>query len=148
MSEYYIRFVPENIHIALSKEELQRIEKLNWGGNTPKLIFGEKIQFADAGLNFESVKCPSCKDDLFEWWSDAMSSAYSEKQGFFNLEAVTPCCEVKTSLHDLEYSYQQGFYKTMIEVIPLSDSQLAIYEVAAALLEITGESWRVIHAHY
>jgi hypothetical protein len=148
MALYIIRFIPENIHITLSRDELKRMEELNWSGNIPKLILGEKIQFADAGLNFESVKCPSCKDDLFEWWRDAMSSAYSENQGFFNLEVVTPCCAVKTSLHDLEYSYQQGFYKTMIEVMPVLDSKLSVDEIDAGLLEITGESWRVIHAHY
>jgi hypothetical protein len=148
MSDYFVRFVPENIYIVLSQDELKCIEKLNWGGNIPKLIFDEKIQFADAGLNFEFVKCPSCKDDLMEWWCDAMSSAYAEKSGFFNLETVTPCCSTETSLHDLEYGYQQGFYKIMIEVIPKTDSQFMAEDIAAGLLKITEGNWRVIHARY
>jgi len=148
MSDYFIRFIPENIDTKLSWDEIKQIEKMNWCGNSPKIIINEKIQFADAGQNFESVRCPSCKANLMEWWGSAMSSAYSEEHGFVDLEITTPCCNMTTSLHRLEYSFPQGFYKIMIEVTPELDSQIAAERIADDLLDITGGSWRIIHAHY
>ena len=148
MSDYFIRFIPESISSTLTQDEMKLIEGLGWGENTPKFIFNERIQFADAGQNFESVKCPSCKNDLMEWWGNAMSSAYSEENGFLGLEIITPCCSTITSLHELEYSFSQGFYKTMIEIVPESEIQIMSEEIADRLFKITRKKWREIHAHY
>ena len=77
-----------------------------------------------------------------------MNSAFSEEHGFEKLDVITPCCNKATSLHSLDYNYSQGFYKTMIEVMPEANSHIMPDEIAKNLLEITGKYWRVIHAHY
>jgi len=148
MSDYYIRFIPESINTTLGVNSIKLVEKLDWGGNVPKFTFNEQLHFADAGQNFESVECPLCKANLMEWWGSAMGSAYSDVEGFINIEVTAPCCSMKVSLHNLEYSFPQGFYKTMIEVMPRLDSQVAPEDIADNLLDITGEKWRVIHAYY
>jgi len=148
MSDYIIRFIPEDIHINLSENSIKIIEKLDWFENFSKFMFNEKIHFADAGHNFESVKCPLCKADLMEWWGNAMGSAYSDEEGFFDIMATTPCCRMKTSLHNLDYSFPQGFYKIMIEVMPELNSQITPENISNNLLDITGEKWRIIRAHY
>jgi len=148
MSDCFIRFIPENIFFTLSQNDINIIKGFNWDGSIPKLISLERIQFADAGQNFEHVNCASCKVDLTEWWSNAMSSAYSDEHGFLSLEITTPCCSTDTSLHNLEYSFPQGFYKTMIEIMPEFNSQIIPEEILNNLKNITKENWRVIRAHY
>ena len=148
MSDYFIRFIPENISRTLCREEIDRIKEINWDGNIPKFISNDNIRFADAGQNFESVVCPSCKENLMEWWGSAMNFAYSYDYGFANLEVVTPCCTTRTTLHSLEYNFPQGFYRTMIEIMPILHSKAMPDEIANSLFAITGESWRIIHALY
>ena len=148
MSDYYIRFIPEDIYIDLDENSIKLIEKLEWDGNTPKFIFNEQMHFADAGQYFESVKCPSCNTNLMEWWGNAMDSAYSDEHGFINIKTTTPCCSMKTSLHNLKYNLPQGFYKTMIEVIPRLDNQVIPADIVDNLFNITGDKWRVINARY
>ena len=148
MSDYFIRFIPENIDTKLKWDEMKQIEKISWNGNSPKIIINEKIQFADTGQNFETVRCPFCKSNLMEWWGNAMSSACSKERGFIELEITTPCCNMTTSLHCLDYSFPQGFYKTMIEVIPEIGSQVFAERIANDLFNITGGAWRIIYAYY
>ena len=143
-----MRFIPENINISLDESTKMFIKKFKWDGNCPKFIFSDKIQFADSGQNFESVKCPLCKENIMEWWGSAMSSAYSDEHGFVNLNIATPCCASKASLHTLEYSLPQGFYKTMIEITPNARSEIVPEEIVQNLLDVIGERWRVIYAHY
>lgn len=148
MSDHFVRLIPEDIHISLDENSINLIEGLRWNENIPKFIFSEQVHFADAGQNFESVKCPSCKTDLIEWWGNAMSSAYSNEHGFVNLEITTPCCSMNMSLHDLEYNFPQGFYKTMIEVMHESENKAVYGDIVDSLLNITGVKWRIIYAHY
>jgi hypothetical protein len=100
MSNYFIRFIPEDINISLSERDIKFIEELDWNGNTPKFIFSEQILFADAGQNFESVRCPLCKTVLMEWWDNAMCSAYSDEHGFIDIEVATSCCNTIISLNN------------------------------------------------
>jgi len=146
MSDHFVRFIPEEINITLCKNSMRTIEKLNWGGNIPRFIFNEQVQFADAGQNFESVKCPLCKVDLMEWWREAMNSAFSDEHGFVNIEITTPCCSMEMTLHNLEYTFPQGFYKVMIEV--MSDNEFAAEKIMDDLLKITEVKWRLVNTHY
>lgn len=148
MSDYYMRFIPEDIFYTLDCDSINKVKNLEWSGNTPYFIFHERIHFADAGQNFESAKCPLCRADLMEWWGNIMSSAYSDEHGFVNIEATSPCCITKISLHDLDYNFPQGFYKTMIEVVPQASDKPMLETIAASLFDITGMKWRAIFAHY
>jgi len=148
MSDFYVRFIPENINIFLDANKIELISKIDCGGNTIRFTHNEQVYFADAGKNFVSVVCPSCRVSLMEWWGGIMDSAYSDMEGFINLDVTTPCCNIKTSLHNLEYSLSQGFYKTIIEIGPVLKSQVMPEEIANNLLDITGEIWRIIRAQY
>jgi hypothetical protein len=148
MSDYFIRFIPEKIDTELNQSEIKLIDGLSWGGIVPKYISSERIQFADAGQNFEVAKCPFCRNNLMEWWGETMSSSYSNDLGFVEIDKTTPCCNMRISLHNLEYNFPQGFYKTMIEICPKVDSQIDSEKIAERLEIITKGKWRIIHAHY
>ena len=148
MSDYLVRFIPENIDAILSREEISLVEELDWDGSIPKILFNERILFADAGQNFETVLCPICKTNLTEWWGSAMCDAYSEDYGFTKLEITTPCCKKTTSLHSLDYNFPQGFYKTMIEVVPKTDGKAKLESIVDKLSDMTNVNWRIVHVHY
>jgi hypothetical protein len=73
------------------------------------------IRFVDAGGNFESVACPRCGSDLGEWWSMAMEAGHQER--FRALRVTTPCCRLRTSLHDLSYTPPAGFARAVLEAV-------------------------------
>jgi len=148
LSHYILRFIPEDIYFSLNHSELSKIENLNWDGNNPSFIFSERMLFADAGRNFESVKCPNCNSNLAKWWGTAMDSAFSEEYGFVDIEINTPCCNYEVSLHELNYYFPQGFYRIMIEVVQMTGSRIMSEEIVRNLFSITGVSWRAIHACY
>lgn len=68
----------------------------------------DALEFVHCGENFESVRCPSCGEDLLDWWQSAMDGAY-DGSAFRDLSCITPCCALKTTLHDLDYQWPQGF---------------------------------------
>jgi hypothetical protein len=105
-----------------------------------------KMQFADAGENFERVRCPFCHADLMEWWNEAIDAAYSEDAGFTKLAVIMPCCGNESSLNDLEYFWAQGFYSAKISFCfdDIEDERDLLEKMKA----VTGISWRVITARY
>jgi hypothetical protein len=145
MSDFFIRFIPDDPQYKLNTQETDSIKKLEWYNENISINAEDSIQFADAGSNFESVVCPFCKADLMDWWGEAMDRAFSEENGFTDLSVITPCCNGKTSLHDLDYYFPQGFYQSMIEM-PNPDIDKEI--VCEQLYKITNKKWRVINAHY
>lgn len=82
-----------------------------------------------------------------ELWLEAIDSCY-EEDGFTNLDIITPCCQRKTSLHNLVYNFPQGFYKTMIKIEPEFKHSLTIEQIAIELDQITNTQWRIILPHY
>ena len=74
----------------------------------------EQVEFVDAGANFDSLGCPACGQLISgEWWSAAMSKA--NESAFTNLNVVTPCCQTRTSLNDLNYNWAQGFARFVLQ---------------------------------
>ena len=105
----------------------------------------EQIGFVDAGANFESVSCPVCRSSIArEWWSAAMGEAHISQ--FSNLEVLTPCCQTRLSLNNLDYNWPQGFARFILKAtnpgIPNLERQ-AVDE----LERILGCKLRVIWAH-
>ena len=75
----------------------------------------ETVRFFDAGENLESIRCPACEEDVdFGWWGESMGMAY--EADFEDLSVTTPCCSTSTTLHDLEYDWQQGFARWAAEL--------------------------------
>jgi hypothetical protein len=83
--------------------------------------------FVDAGVNFESVACPRCRQQLDTWWHEIMDRA--APQQFEDLTIVTPCCGAALSLNTLRYEWPCGFARFTLEaqnpnIILLSVSQM------------------------
>lgn len=75
-----------------------------------------KPQFVDSGTNWESIICPNCVAIIDQmWWKEAMDTASEYK--FMELDIVVPCCNSKTTLHDLIYEWPVGFAQFRIEIV-------------------------------
>ncbi len=75
----------------------------------------EHVRFVDCGTNFETVRCAHCGADLGEWWSEAMELA--QAQHFEDLRITTPCCNTRTDLNQLVYSWPAGFARYTLEAL-------------------------------
>jgi len=76
----------------------------------------EKVEFIDAGGNFDRILCPTCGSELaVRWWQEAMDAAYDREAGFGELGVLTPCCGCDTNLNDLNYTWANGFARFMLE---------------------------------
>jgi len=146
MSDYITRFIPDDPYYILNADEIRQIKSIVWRGNAVSVEVNDVILFADAGENFESVLCPLCKSDLKNNWGKIMGEAYADGYGFVNLDFITSCCNKSTSLQNLIYYFQQGFYKSIVEVIPDLQSNIDEVEICKLLMQITGITWRVIHS--
>ncbi len=146
MSDMIINLIPCNPFYVPSISERDAIN--NVISTEAVLEVMDKVQFADAGANFESVRCPFCHAELMEWWKDAMDVAYSDEKGFIQLGVTVPCCGKESSLNDLEYSWPQGFYTAKIVYRPYDDATDKEQNLLEELRTISGTSWRVITAHY
>lgn len=69
--------------------------------------FEDKVIFYDPGENWSGVECPTCGNDVEEWWSDAMDTAFAGE--FQNLTTETACCGATMSLNDLRYVWPAAF---------------------------------------
>ncbi|MCL2637717.1 MAG: hypothetical protein FWD48_05035 [Oscillospiraceae bacterium] len=160
MSEYYMSFIPDNPSYKLDTTSIELIKKLSFYSNYYNeednivIEVSDVIQFADCGGNLEEALCPFCKVSALDWWGDAMGSVYSEESGFEDLNVTTPCCQKAVSLNDLDYSFPQGFYKSIIRIdllfkinLDFSDKQVC-NKICEELYKITNTTWRVIHARY
>jgi len=45
----------------------------------------------------------------------------------------------------LDYNFPQGFYKTMIEIMPEPGAPIFSEDIAGSLKKITGKDWRTIN---
>ena len=146
MSDTIKLLIPCNPFYVPTAEECKAINNVISKEAVLEII--DKVQFADAGVNFESVRCPFCHAELMEWWKEAMDVAYSNEKGFTKLSVTVPCCGKESSLNDLEYSWPQGFYTAKI-VFKLSDNKIVKEQsLLGELRAISGISWRLIIAHY
>ncbi len=146
MSDHYLRFIPEDVDAELNMKALQKICKHKMFKGKAQIFFTDKVLFADAGQNFEKVQCPFCGENITDWWSQSMGEAFSEKVGFGDLNATVPCCGRQTSLNDLKYSFPQGFYRYMIEI--MDGDHCSAQEIVLMLNKETSIKWRVIFTHY
>ena len=145
MPDYYTILIPRNPHYVPCTSLLKQLSDLEIAGCATKLETEENLQFASAMQNFENVSCPHCKVDAMEWWGEAMSNAYlPDDQGFGTLDITTPCCGITTSLNDLDYYFDQGFYKVQLTIEPLTESIVDEDAIITVLQKMTGESWRKI----
>ena len=147
MSDYFISYMPVEPNYIPSKNIAKQLSELEIHGCTTVLEIEDILKFADAGANFESVRCPYCDADIIKWWGGAMGNAYDMDEGFTDLEICTPCCGAKSTLNDLNYHFPQGFYRTRLFAEPFVDAQIDTNSICVKLETITGMKWRAIHQH-
>lgn len=116
---------------------VELLERLAPAAASVSISVSESVRFFDAGANFESVRCPACKEEMdIGWWGESMSAAY--EAGLEDLGVTTPCCSSSTSLHDLDYDWPQGYARWAAELRnpdrgPLKDCERAELDAAAGV---------------
>jgi hypothetical protein len=149
MSDTFLRLIPRDptyVPSASARERAQGVlrrivldaDDLGWHVT-------REVQFFDCGGNFETVTCQRCGRDLGEWWSVAMEAGH--EQQFRDLRVTTPCCGLRTTLNDLEYTMPAGFGRCVLEVQNPSITSLPD-QARRRLEQSLGCQVSVIWAHY
>ena len=133
MSDHFLVIIPKDPHQALpsNADDLRRALVGIAGGEESRVKDYGKLQFIDAGLNFERVQCPACMSEIpkKDVWLNWMDKDWHGEEGFHLHKHQTPCCQTTTNLNDLHYTFPQGFAHWFISVRntnrgPLTDAEL------------------------
>lgn len=98
-----------------------------------------KLQFIDAGENFERIGCPACNREVtIADWHTWMDADWLGEEGFHLRVHRTPCCGKDVTLNDLTYERPQGFARWCISARngdrgPLTRDEVAHLETLADL---------------
>ena len=98
-----------------------------------------KLQFIDAGENFERVACPVCAAEISkDVWRDWMDGDWHGEEGFHLHSHVTSCCQEDVTLNQLVYHFPQGFARWFVSARnsgrgPLTSEELSRLEAVAGL---------------
>lgn len=108
-----------------------------------------KLQFIDAGTNFERIACPGCaaEIDVETTWHDWMDSDWHGEDGFHLHRHRTPCCGTELTLNDLVYHFPQGFARWFVSARNVNRGPLTGEEIER-LEGIAGIPLRAIAQHY
>jgi hypothetical protein len=118
------------------------------GGDESRVKDYGKLQFIDAGENFERVACPGCKDEIpIDTWQGWMESDWHGEEGFHLHEHEMPCCGRATTLNDLVYHFPQGFARWFVSARNANRGPLTPDEIAQ-LEQIAGLKLRAIAQMY
>jgi hypothetical protein len=149
MSDNWLMFIPADPDALPSRtgaeKALELLKRFAPGaGDDVRAIFSDKVEFHDCGSNWSGVTCPTCGEDVEEWWVSAIDNAY--KSGFTDLRATPPCCGHATSLNDLNYVWPAGFARFVLEAKNPNISQTTA-EQDRALSDALGLELRKIWRH-
>ena len=107
-----------------------------------------KLQFIDAGTNFESAACPACAGALDkELWHSWMDSDWHGEDGFHLHTHRMLCCGAEVTLNDLVYHLPQGFARWFVSARNPNRGPLTPEEVAE-LENLAGLRLIAIAQHY
>lgn len=105
------------------------------------------IRFRDCGANLETIRCPICGMEIsHEWWREQMGDEYSWDEDFVLKPIIPPCGHSLPSLNALDYHFDQGFSRFMIEAMNPTIARLTPEQVIQ-LEAILGCSLKVIYQH-
>lgn len=116
------------------------------GAEAVDVIVSDEICFVDQGEYFQKVSCPRCKAELsIDWWKAEMNRSFESK--FEQMNVVTPCCALETSLNDLDYQFPAGFSRCRLEARHPKQREVPLEQLRE--LEQTLETpLRQIFCHY
>lgn len=107
----------------------------------------EWIRFRDCGVNLETIRCPICKVQLsIDWWKTQMPDEECWDDAFELKPITLPCGDVADSLNDLDYDFDQGFSRFILDVMNPRIGQLDDSDISR-LEEILGCRIKIIYQH-
>jgi hypothetical protein len=138
-------FVPGAADARRTLELLEQFAPAAVTGEAAGEVNAEAVVFIDAGTNFGSVTCPWCGAAIdIGWWQDCMGVAAESE--FNDLLTRTRCCDVTTSLNDLNYEWSQGFARWWLEVMNPATPALSRQQLDA-LSDALGHLVRAVYVH-
>lgn len=152
MSDSFVVLIPADPEARPTAERLKLLEaehgRICATDECRLKDYGDRIQFIEAGENFEAVACPSCGADMtLDWWGHRMDHGWTDESGFHLCEFRMPCCGAGARLDTLDYRPHQGFATWFVSARnpdrpPLNDGELRRLEA------IAGVSLRAVHQRY
>lgn len=149
MSENHLRLIPTDPYFVPEPAAIEQAHRLfaaclPASYETTACVF-DTVQFVDPGGNMGKILCPYCQSELArEWWQQSMDTSFAGD--FLKLGVTTPCCDYRTTLNDLHYTWPVGFTRFRLEA---RDSERDLTDEQLRELErILGTPLRKIWAHY
>ena len=150
MSDSFIVLIPADPHAALPETaEAVRAELADIVETPDSRVkdYG-KLQFIDAGQNFERIGCPSCGHTFtIPEWHEWMNADWHGEEGFHLHTRSSPCCATDMTLNDLVYEWPQGFAHWFVGARDVNHGRLTDDELAL-LQDIAGIGLKPIYQHY
>lgn len=151
MSDHHIVVIPADPWLIPSIEQSSALVALlkQWMPDADAISaeFSENIEFRDCGESFEYVACPACNKTLdIAQWHELMDNDYDIQHGFQLNTAILPCCGHAAAVHQLTYSFTQGFSRFSLiaenpQISPLTEQQID------QLQQVLGSGVIVIYRH-
>jgi len=150
MSDSVLRIIPQDPEFTPSADAqaaaLATLREALRKADAVRVRETQDVKFIDVGENFESIFCPSCKNEIDQdWWIASMEQAASTK--FTDLAISPPCCHESTTLNDLRYVMPLGFARFVLEVLNPDVADLP-RALVARLEKQLGCALRIIWARY
>ncbi len=141
MSDRFLVVIPADPKAALpdTVDALRAALSKMAGGVESRVKDYGKLQFIDAGENFDRIVCPSCASEIaMETWHNWMQQDWHGEEGFHLHKHATPCCSADVTLNELSYAFPQGFAHWFVSARnanrgPLTETELVRLEDIAGL---------------
>ncbi|MEO1536830.1 MAG: hypothetical protein AAFR73_03795 [Pseudomonadota bacterium] len=151
MSDRFLVVIPADPATALPEtaEGIRSALAAMADGNESRVKDYGKLQFIDAGQNFERITCPACaaEIDAAATWHDWMESDFHGEDGFHLHRHETPCCGMEMTLNELVYHFPQGFARWFVSARNVNRGPLTPDEIMR-LEEIAGFKLTAIAQRY
>ena len=150
MSDHWIRIIPEDPDFvpdnASQQSALSYFRRLAPKADNLEVSSSDRIVFKDCGGNFESIACSACGADFaLEQWHNWVDEDY-DGEGFTLTEHPMPCCGARRTLHQLRYSFPQGFGRFEVSAMNPQIGELS-EEQCDHFQQFLGCPVRVIYRH-
>lgn len=150
MSERYCVVIPADPNDPMPDTAEARRETLALivGTDQSRVKDYGKVQFIDAGGNWDGVACPKCGYTLTTpEWHKMMDRAWDDEKGFELVTDQTPCCGASTTVADLDYKWPIGFARWFVSAYDKTHGPLTEAETRQ-LSNVAGMPLRAIYQHY
>jgi hypothetical protein len=118
VSDNFLYFVPADPNAQPTQEAADHAEYILTSyalSDEVKATFEDQIVFYHPIENWYGVKCPACQANIEAWWDVQNDRVYETATS--DLAVSTPCCGLRTSLNDLDYTTPAAYGRFAIEVL-------------------------------